>query len=1601
MKGFGKMYKFFAVFLALLALGLGAVAVASHKRACKAEKALAELRNSLASNPHGDSPCTNGDSPRKAAQASGDSPRKAVKKSEKNDLSYTNLPFEVTSISTDPYSKGKITILFINAGKGSIIAPKENALRISPALETTFSVSGDRVSVMGNFTPDTFYTAILSPDWRTADGRRLGREARLSIRTPKLSPEFTLLSTGHFYPVKSIGTLRFPYESRYVTNITLTIWRAFENNLNHYDRDWEGNSRMAQVAEKEVHLDPPYNETSCRMLELDGILTNQVPGVYRMRISSDSLGYRHPEVFFSLTDLGVNAAIDERDGRQAFAAVCRLSDSKPVAGAEVTFLSRKNRIAAHGVTKADGTLRVAFDPAYDSKDDQMRGVLVKTADDLSYLKLDYNSVRDENESHCKFTKPRAFIFAERDLCRPGESFDSAVFARASAKDGSRVLAGALLDLDLLDPEGTKVATRRVTTDRFGFATAKWSVPASAAMGMWQVCCTLGDNTLGTMDIRVASFIADRFRVKLETDKEAWTGLDRAVSFTGDATYYFGEKVDGASWNFKASLHHATPPRHWKGWTAGAPEEINGVKFTAKGEVRNGSFKISYPGAAAQGVKKAFAPVLIAAEASVVEAGGRAVTASRWLTAFPTDRFIGLRDSEPKDAETRAFEFSLLTATLDDVVVNETESEIALSFEKVEWDSHYVRRGDTYRTEWRETRQPQPQLARKIKLPIGAAAATWRSRIAFTAREMPAGRYILTARLGDRLKTVHDFWHWAGEVGERSSSPAALDLRADAETYAPGSVATLSFNVPYAGNAFVVAGAGTIDHSAAVPVKPGANSIRIPIPVDCVAGRYHAAVTFVTENAPKMRRLAGIASIRMDQSAVHRLTVGCKAPEQARPEGETEITVTLADRQGRPRAGRVRLAATDMGVLALTGFKTPDPYAFFFNHDFGRPFATYDLYSLIYPDLRIMPNGQIGGGADIAMVSFNRRDSNANKKETARVVLPPIDVPATGSATVKVKLPDHTGALRFMAVATDEDAVGNADVEMVLRHPATVMLSTPLFAAGGDRFTMTAQLFNHDFNDAPWKLAIELPEGMSVDGRRKLVKEGRLLKGCTDSIAFEVAVAETATEAGRICARLDMGGTMVADESFVTLHPRHPIETRVDYLVATGGVPKLQPVEADWIKAERKVERTSSPAFALRESLAWLNGYPYGCLEQTCAAAFPFLAASDLKALGYLSDAEFAMARQRIEIAYGNIMQMYLEDGGFAMWPRGEQVWDEGSLFACHFIFEAEKSGFIKLDGERRGELVDWLIDKTNRSSDAEKQAYAAYVLAVAGDEHFLNPARNACREDRPDWATLLAASALVRGGFASEGLAAMNAALNAQAWGKDGTDVRRMGMTLFLMTHSGLAEDRQALLPLVARLNARLRPDGSAWGTTQKNAWATVGLASFLNGMPLPKDAEFVRVVTTGVPKKPFPRPNPISLARRYLDADGNPTARAKKGELVTVELVLKAPRSIENAVMVDLLPAGLELEDDTFETRSKNAPGDEPQEKGFNSPTGRAELRDDRWLWFGSLEGGSKVNPGKIKYRARAVTPGRYAVPAAFVEDMYDPDMRGATEGDGMFTVE
>jgi len=129
-----------------------------------------------------------------------------------------------------------------------------------------------------------------------------------------------------------------------------------------------------------------------------------------------------------------------------------------------------------------------------------------------------------------------------------------------------------------------------------------------------------------------------------------------------------------------------------------------------------------------------------------------------------------------------------------------------------------------------------------------------------------------------------------------------------------------------------------------------------------------------------------------------------------------------------------------------------------------------------------------------------------------------------------------------------------------------------------------------------------------------------------------------------------------------------------------------------------------------------------------------------------------------------------------------------------------------------------------------------------------------------------------------------------------------------------------------------------------------------------------------------------------------------KSGELVIVKLNVWADRDVPDALVVDLLPAGLELENQNLANSSAqlgdNAMGSELNtwlEQMQQQDIQHIEFRDDRFVAALSL---SRGNHATLLYLARAVTPGTYRVPMPQVESMYVPQWRATGVTPASLTV-
>jgi alpha-2-macroglobulin len=154
----------------------------------------------------------------------------------------------------------------------------------------------------------------------------------------------------------------------------------------------------------------------------------------------------------------------------------------------------------------------------------------------------------------------------------------------------------------------------------------------------------------------------------------------------------------------------------------------------------------------------------------------------------------------------------------------------------------------------------------------------------------------------------------------------------------------------------------------------------------------------------------------------------------------------------------------------------------------------------------------------------------------------------------------------------------------------------------------------------------------------------------------------------------------------------------------------------------------------------------------------------------------------------------------------------------------------------------------------------------------------------------------------------------------------------------------------------------------------------------------WIETEASGFPiKPPVPNKDKIALERRWFTPDGTPWSGGalKVGDMLLVRISARSKEVIEDAMIVDHIPAGLEVENLNL---SKGARADEFSIDGVNLEAAmkdarikHKEYRDDRFVAALRLDG----TVTNLFYMLRVVTPGRFQVPATFAEDMYRPEIR------------
>jgi alpha-2-macroglobulin len=178
----------------------------------------------------------------------------------------------------------------------------------------------------------------------------------------------------------------------------------------------------------------------------------------------------------------------------------------------------------------------------------------------------------------------------------------------------------------------------------------------------------------------------------------------------------------------------------------------------------------------------------------------------------------------------------------------------------------------------------------------------------------------------------------------------------------------------------------------------------------------------------------------------------------------------------------------------------------------------------------------------------------------------------------------------------------------------------------------------------------------------------------------------------------------------------------------------------------------------------------------------------------------------------------------------------------------------------------------------------------------------------------------------------------------------------------------------------------------------------------------YVELSLTGNPiQLPPARSDAIELTRTMFDPEGHVISGRplRTGEIVLVQITARSKTDIGTGLIVDRIPAGLEIENLNLvkgeQMGNVQIAGINPAEAMADNHIKHVEFRDDRFVAAVRLDPHgfylNRFNPNEagilhLFYRARVVTPGEFVVPPLYAEDMYRPNIFGLTGGTERVTV-
>jgi hypothetical protein len=1449
--------------------------------------------------------------------------------------------------------------------------------------------------------------------------------------------------TGRAYVLPRTGQRGIPVVSVNTPAVSVNVFRIgdrnlintvigadFQQSLSRYQLSDLGGERGVKVWSGELATATTLNQDVTTAFPVDQALGDLQPGVYVMTAAPKSPGSdddgQLATQWFIVSDMGL-AAFSGNDGIHVF--VNSLASTDAVANAEVRLIARNNEILA--TRRTDGSGHVLFEAGLARGEGGLSPALLTVTNekaDYAFLSLKTDAFDLSDRGVSGRAVPAgadAFVYAERGVYRSNET----VYLTALLRDGQgNAVTGGPLTLVIERPDGVEFR-RAMLTDQ-GAGGRSLAVPLNSAVpaGTWRVRAFTDPKaaSVGETTFMVEDYIPERIEFDLSS-KDKMIKVDAPAELKLDGHFLYGAPASGLQLEGDMLVTQAEARPGYAGYQFGVDdEETASNERTPIENLPESDDK----GVATFPVSLAKAPTSTRPQEAQIfirmaEAGGRAVERKLVLPVAPTSAMIGVK---PLFGDKNVAEGD--KANFDVVFVSPDGKPLArdgLRYELLKLEAHY----QWYRQNSSWDYEPVKTTTRVADGDLSIAADT---PAHITLSPQP-GRYRLDVKSSEADGPITSVQFDVGWYSDGSAdTPDLLETSIDKPDYQSGDTMTVSVNARTAGKLTINVLGDRLLTTQTTDVREGTAQLKIAVGKDWGTGAYVVATLRRPLDAAALRmpgRAIGLKWFGIDRKT-RAIEVKLSPPALVRPNTTLKIPVRLGGVNPGEDA-KIVVAAVDVGILNLTNYKPPAPDDYYLGQR-RMTSEIRDIYGQLIDGMQ-GTRGQLKTGGDAAGAEL--QGSPPTQKPLA-LYSGIVTVGADGSAEISFEIPEFAGTARVMAVAWTATKLGRATSDVTVRDPVVLTATLPRFLLTGDHGTMSFDLDNVEGAPGDYSINVKATGPIKVSGNPVTV--AKLAANQRSSMALALDASGTGTANLDVDIKGPNGLTLARHYALDVKAATQILARRSIRTLAKGESLTLTPdMFSDLVQGTGSVSLSVSLSTALDAAtiLQALDRYPFGCSEQITSRAMPLLYVNELATGAHL--AMDSGVDQRIRDAIDRLLARQGSNGSFGLWSAGgDDPWLDA--YVTDFLTRAREKGFTVPDVLFKSAL-DRVRNSVVNADEPEKDgggnlAYGLYVLArngtaPIGDLRYLADTKLNNLSTSIAKSQLAAALALVGDRARAERVYA--AAVDSL--------MPKPTLEFGRVDYGSQLRDAAALVSLASEGNAPRatltqaveRVEGARgltpYTSTQENAWLVLAsralsketMALDLDGSPIKtalyrsyKAAEMagkpVKITNTGeaavqavvsvsgAPITPEPAAsNGFKIERNYFTLDGKPAdvSKARQNDRFAVVLKITEPTPEFGHIMVaDYLPAGFEIDNPHLVSSGDTGTldwiedGQEPQ---------NTEFRDDHFAAAIDRAASDKA-VFTVAYVVRAVSPGKYVLPQAYVEDMYNPSRYGRT---GTGTVE